>query len=248
MSTEDAKTAEQFALEVRGLSVEVVRKDIRNVHLSVYPPAGQVRLAVPLRVSDEAARLAVVDRLAWIRRQQRALAAQPRQSKREMVTGESHYVWGQRCRLSVVRHAGANRVAHSSPARLDLYCRPGADAERRRQILADWRRAQLKARIPPLIAAWEPKLGVEVAGWGVRQMKTKWGSCTVQDRRVWLNLELAKKPPPCLEYLVVHEMTHLLERHHNDHFRALMDKHLPQWPLLRDALNQAPLAHEAWSY
>ncbi|NBC01957.1 MAG: DUF45 domain-containing protein [Bacteroidetes bacterium] len=235
-------------MEVSGIPVDVVRKDIKNVHLSVYPPDGKVRLAVPLHIDDDAARLAIVDRLAWIRRQQKELAEQPRQSKREMVTGESHYVWGQRCLLSVIAHTGPSRVARSGPRQLDLYVRPDADADRRRAVLSDWYRAQVKERVPGLIAEWAPKLGVDVTDWGVRSMKTKWGSCNTDARRIWVNLELAKKPPACLEYIVVHEMVHLLERRHTDRFRALMSRHLPNWRLRRDRLNAAPLSHEDWSY
>lgn len=226
----------------------IVRKDIKNVHLSVYPPDGQVRLAVPLHIDDEAARLAIIDRLEWIRRQQKELAEQPRQSEREMITGESHFVWGQRCLLNVIRHTGPNHVHCSGPRSLDLYVRPEADADRRREILASWYRNEVKARMPGLIAEWEPALDVDVADWGVRKMKTKWGSCSIDARRIWVNLELAKKPPQCLEHIVVHEMVHLLERHHNDRFRALMDHHMPNWRLHRDTLNKAPLAHEDWSY
>ena len=235
-------------IEISGIAVDVIRKDIENLHLSVYPPDGRVRIAVPLHIDDEAARLAVIDRLSWIRRQQTELAQQDRQSQREMVTGESHYVWGKRYLLNVVRHTGANKVRLNRPSRLELFVRPEADTQRRIQILNDWYRIHLKERIPELIAQWEPVVGVEVANWGVKQMKTKWGSCTTEDRRIWLNLELAKKPPRCLEYIVVHEMVHLLERQHNDRFRALMDCYLPQWRFLRDTLNQAPLAHEDWDY
>jgi hypothetical protein len=246
--TEAQPGAERHTLEVSGIPVDVVRKDIKNVHLSVYPPDGKVRLAVPLHIDDDAARLAVVDRLAWIRRQQRELVEQPRQSKREMVTGESHYVWGQRCLLSVIAHTGPSRVERSGPRQLNLYVRSGADADRRRTVLNDWYRAQVKERVPGLIAEWAPKLGVDVADWGVRSMKTKWGSCNTEARRIWVNLELSKKPPECLEYIVVHEMVHLLERRHTDRFRALMSRHLPGWRLRRDRLNAAPLSHEDWSY
>jgi len=248
VSTEAHPNAERYTLEVRDISVDVVRKDIKNVHLSVYPPNGKVRLAIPLHVDDDAARLAVVDRLAWIRRQQKELAKQPRQSKREMVTGESHYVWGQRCLLNVVRHTGPSRVHHSGPRQLDLYVRPGADPDRRRTILEDWYRAQVKERMPSLLAEWASSLDVDVADWGVRKMKTKWGSCNTDARRIWVNSELAKKPPECLEYIVVHEMVHLIERHHNDRFRSILNRHLPKWKHHRALLNAEPLAHEDWTY
>lgn len=248
MSTEEQRPAERHVLEVAGLSVDVVRKAIGNLHLAVYPPEGRVRVAVPLHVDDEAVRLAVIDKLGWIRRQQASFRRQPRQSEREMVTGESHYVWGRRRRLNVIGHEGPPRVRLRGPSALDLYVRPGTDAGRRRHVLTEWYREQLKARVPGLIAAWEPVVGVRVADWRVRKMKTKWGSCSIDARRIWLNLELAKKPPECLEYIVVHEMVHLLERHHNTRFVGLMDTFMPQWRLYRDTLNSAPLAYEDWSY
>lgn len=240
--------AERKHAEVGGITVDVVRKDIKNLHLAVYPPDGRVRVAAPLHTGDEAVRLAVIDRLGWIKRQQRHFARQPRQSQREMVTGESHYVWGRRYLLSVTCHPGPNRVQVRGGSRLDLYVRPDAGADRRREILTAWYRQQVKERVPGLIARWEPVIGVQVADRGVKKMKTKWGSCSIQARRLWLNLELAKKPPACLEYIVVHEMVHLLERHHNDRFRALMDRFMPRWRLHRDTLNQEPLAHEDWIY
>ena len=235
-------------MDVSGTPVDVVRKDIQNIHLSVYPPEGRIRLAIPQHVDNEAARLAVIDRLGWIRRQQRELEAQPRQTKREMVTGESHYVWGQRCLLNVIEHKGANRVHHSGPRRLDLYCRSEARPARRREILNTWYREQVKTRMPDLISEWTAAMDVEVAMWGVKKMKTKWGSCSPTSQRIWINSELAKKPPQCLEYIVVHELAHLIERHHNDRFRAVLDRHLPRWRHLRDTLNAEPLAHEDWTY
>ena len=237
---------EPHVLTIAGLRVEVVRKAIKNLHLGVYPPLGRVRVAVPPQVSDEAVRLAVIDKLGWIKRQQAKFAAQPRQSQRELINGESHYFLGRRYRLRVHEQDAPPRVAVRGRATLDLFVRPGSSTAQREAALLAWYRAQLKALIPPLIAKWEALLGVEVAWWGIKKMKTRWGSCNVNARRVWLNLELAKAPPACLEYVVVHELVHLLERHHNDRFTALLDQHLPQWRQLREQLNQQPLAHEAW--
>ena len=245
----DTSTAtERHTLEVSGLPVDVVRKDIQNIHLSVYPPDGRVRLAVPQHVDNEAARLAVIDRLGWIRQQQKELRAQPRQSQREMVTGESHYVWGQRCRLDVIRHTGPPHIAHPGPRTLQLYVAPDTSGEERRAVLERWYREQVKARVPALLDTWQETLDVTVTGWGVRTMKTKWGSCNVDARRILLNTELAKKPVPCLEYIIVHELVHLQERHHTERFRQLMNRYLPQWPHRRALLNAAPLAHEDWRY
>jgi len=241
-------TTERRQLEVSGIPVEVVRKDIKNLHLAVYPPHGRVRVAVPLRTGDETVRLAVISRLGWIRRQQKVLEQQPRQSEREMVTGESHFVWGRRYRLDVIEQDAPASVVIRNSKTLQLRVRPGTGREKREQVLQRWYRRLLRDRIADLRAKWEPRIGVRVASYGIKRMKTKWGACNIEERRIWLNLELAKKPPACLEYILVHELVHLLERHHNDRFRAYMDDFLPSWRLHREELNRAPLAHEDWEY
>lgn len=241
-------STETHGLAVGDLSVEVVRKDIKNLHLGVYPPHGRVRVAAPLTVSDEAVRLAVIGKLGWIKRQQARFEAQPRQSRREMVGGESHYFLGRRYRLRLHVYDGPARVSLRGKATLDLFVRPGTDPAQRELVLQRWYRRQLKALIPPLLQKWQPILGVEVATWGIKKMRTRWGSCNVEARRVWFNLELAKKPQQCLEYIVVHELAHLLERRHSDRFMELMDHYLPHWRGLRDQLNQLPLGHEDWRY
>ena len=210
-------------IRVGALSVEVVRKNIKNLHLGVYPPHGRVRVAAPLVVDDEAVRLAVIDKLGWIKRQKARFAEQPRQTQREMVNGESHYFLGQRYRLRVHEHEAPARVAVRGIASLDLFVRPGAGAEQREAVLLHWYREQLRALIPPLLAKWQPILGVQARAWGIKKMKTKWGSCNPTAKRLWFNLELAKKPAMCLEYLVVHELVHLLERNHTARFTTLME-------------------------
>jgi predicted metal-dependent hydrolase len=235
-------------LEVSGIAVRVVRKNIKNLHLAVYPPSGRVRVAAPYHLDDEAVRLAVVSRLAWIRRKQEAFAAQQRQSAREIVTGESHYVQGRRYRLDVVATEGRPSVTLRDASTLELRTRPGASAATREQLLQRWYRRLLRPQVEELIAKWEAILGVHVSEWGIKRMKTRWGTCNDSARRIWINLELAKKSPSCLEYIVVHELVHLIERRHNDRFRDLMDRHLPQWRMYRDELNRAPLAHEDWTY
>ncbi|MDP9349487.1 MAG: M48 family metallopeptidase, partial [Gemmatimonadota bacterium] len=222
-------STERHTIAVSGMTIEVVRKPIKNLHLGVYPPAGRVRIAVPLHIDDEAVRLAVISKLGWIRRQQRAFDRQPRQSQREMVAGESHYVFGRRYRLRVVEEDAPARVTIRGNTHLILRVRPGTSAEKREEILSQWYRRRLRAVVPELIARWEPVIGVQVAEWGIRRMKTRWGTCNIEAGRIWLNLELAKKPPQCLEYILVHEMVHLLERHHNDRFRECMDRFMPQW-------------------
>ena len=241
-------TTEIHHLTVSGIKVEVVRKDIKNLHLGVYPPHGRVRVAAPLVIGDEAVRLAVIDKLGWIRRQRAKFAEQPRQSQREMLNGESHYFLGQRYRLRVHEQDAPARVAVRGIASLDLFVRPGTSAAQREAVLLRWHREQLKALIPPLLEKWQPILGVQVADWGIKKMKTKWGSCNPASRRVWFNLELAKKPMQCLEYIVVHELVHLLERHHNDRFAGLIEAHVPQWRQYREMLKKAPLGHEEWEY
>ena len=232
-------------LTVRGIGIDVIFKDIKNLHIGVYPPFGRVRVAAPLRLDDDAVRLAVVQRLAWIRKQRVRLQSADRQSQREMVTGESHYLWGIRYRLKLIEQPGR---AHLSVAgkRLELCVPAETSAEQRRTVLDRWYRAQLKAVIPDLIATWEPIIGRTVPAWTIRRMKTKWGSCNRETGHLWFNVELAKKHPDCLEYVIVHEMTHLLERNHTERFTVLMDQHLPDWRSRRDHLNGAPLAHEEW--
>lgn len=228
--------------------MEVVRKDIKNLHLGVYPPNGRVRVAAPMRVDDEAVRLAVISRLGWIRRRQEGFDQQDRQSRREMVTGESHYFQGRRYRLRVVEDDGPMSVRLVNNSTIELRVQSGADTGRREAVIHRWYRRWLRERIPALVAKWEPRVGVAVAEVRIKRMKTRWGTCTPSARRIWLNLELAKKPAICLEYILVHEMVHVLEPHHSHRFRQLMDTVMPKWRLHRKELNRAPLAHEEWRY
>lgn len=232
---------------VGGVRVEVVRKDIKNLHLGVYPPKGRVRVAAPLVLSDEAVRLAVVEKLAWIKKHKARFEKQSRQSQREMVNGESHYFLGQRYRLRVHEQAGSPKVALRGVAIIDLFARPGTSSEQREAILLGWYREQLKILLPSLLEKWQAIIGVQASSWGIKKMRTKWGSCSIKVRRIWLNLELAKRPTQCLEYVLVHELVHLLERHHNERFMALMDQFMPHWRQSRDMLNEVPLGHEDWS-
>ncbi|MCW5550891.1 MAG: M48 family metallopeptidase [Verrucomicrobiae bacterium] len=233
---------------VSGVTVQVVRKRIKNLHLGVYPPHGRVRVAAPLRVSDDAVRLAVVGKLGWIKRQRARFEAQPRQSAREMVSGESHYFQGRRYRLRVVKVGGTAKVVRRNNSTLELQVRPETTVEQRRRILQQWYRQHLRTLIPPLLEKWQAVLGVQANEFGIKKMKTKWGTCNVEARRIWVNLELAKKPVSCLEYIVVHELAHLVERNHTERFTAIMDRHLPTWRMSRKELNSEPLANENWSY
>jgi len=239
-------TTSRNQIEVQGIPVEIVRKDIKNLHLGVYPPQGRVRVSVPLRISDEEVRLAVTSRLGWIQKRQQIFAMQERQSKREMITGESHYYQGRRYRLDVIEQNTVPKVSLLNNATIQLRLRPGASADKREVVLYKWYRKQLREQIPPLISKWELKIGVTVAEWRIKKMKTRWGTCNIKARRIWLNLELARKPVSSLEYIVVHEIVHFLERLHNERFRELMDCFMPQWRVHRDELNQFPLAHDGW--
>ena len=229
---------------VSGITINVVRKRIKNLHLGVYPPDGRVRVAAPLLVHDEAVRLFVITKLAWIKLHKDKFAGQERQSAREYVTGESHYFQGRRYRLNVMQYQGHPRIAIRNSSTIDMFVTGEADSDYRKRLLSGWYRQHLKEQIPALIGKWEPIMNVSVAEWGVKQMKTKWGTCSIKARRIWLNLELAKKPAHALEYIVVHELAHLLEKGHGDRFKRLMDQFLPQWRQYREELNRAPLGWE----
>jgi len=235
-------------INVNGIDVQVVRKDIKNLHLGVYPPNGHVRVAVPEHVSDDNVRLAVVSKLSWIKKQQRDFKDQPRQSERAYVSGECHYFLGRRYRLELIERVGKAEVTTFKSGKLKMVVKPGTSIERKEKLLNAWYREELKKIIPELLSKWQPIIGRQADDWGIKKMKTKWGSCNIEKHRIWLNLELAKKPPECLEYILVHELVHLLERQHNDRFRAHLDRFLPQWRHCRDMLNRSPLVHENWVY
>ncbi|QXJ22536.1 M48 family metallopeptidase [Actinomadura graeca] len=232
-------------LTVAGLGIDVVYKDIKNMHISVYPPVGRVRVAAPQRLDEDAIRLAIIQRLPWIKKQRQQLQDADRQTDRRMVSGETHYVWGERYRLDSSR-VGRSHIGLKGKT-LWLTAPAGADGDAKQAILDRWYRRELKAALPELIAKWEPTIGEHVAKFVVRRMKTKWGTCQSATRAIWINPELAKKNPRCLEYIVVHEMVHFLERTHNERFGDLMDKFMPDWQARRDELNDAPLAAEDWS-
>lgn len=224
---------------VNGIEIEIEKKNIKNIHLGVYPPDGRVRVAAPLNTTDENVRLLIVSKLRWIKKQQEKFANQERQSKREYVSGESYYLWGERYNLRVIERDNVySKVEIEKKKYINLYVKYGTPVEKREKIITEWYRKQIKQEIPKLISKWEPKLGVEVKSWGVKRMNTKWGTCNSNASRIWLNLYLAKRPFKCLEYVVVHEMAHLLERTHSDRFKQLMDQHYPNWKSVRDELNR----------
>lgn len=228
------------------LSVDVIRKDIKNLHLSVYPPTGRVRVAAPFAVDDETIRLFTISKLGWIKRHQRNFAAQARQSPRVFSARESHYFLGKRYLLRVFEQDAPPKVVLKTKTYIDLYLRPNTPIEQRQTIMNEWYRSELKKLIPAIIEKWSATLGVTIDAWQVKQMKTKWGSCNIEKKRIWLNLELAKKPVQCLEYIVVHEMLHLLERHHNERFFRLQEQFMPQWRFYRRELNRLPLGFGEW--
>lgn len=237
---------ESHQIIVGGLRVDVVRKPIKNLHLGVYPPHGRVRVAAPLSVSDEAVRLAVVTRMGWINRQRAKFDTQSRQSARAYISGESHYFLGQRYRLNLIDGASTGRVQVRNSRFLDLHVRSGSDQAMRERVFLGWYRQELRSRAAPVIEKWAAAMEIPTPASGIKRMKTKWGTCNPEARRIWLNLELIKKPPRCLDYIVVHELAHFFDRSHSDRFVALMDRLMPQWRLVRDELNAEPLSHEKW--
>lgn len=240
-------TTTDTRIELGDITADVIFKDIKNIHLSVYPPDGRVRIAAPCRLDLDTVRAFAISKLGWIKRQQRRLREQQRETPRAYLERESHFVWGRRYLLTIVEGNHPSSVA-LEPRRLVLRIRASTSAEKRRDLLESWYRAQLKQALPPIIASWESRLGVSVNGFYIQRMRTRWGSCNVNAATIRLNTELAKKPPECLEYVVVHELCHLLEPTHSAHFQALMDHFLPQWHAIRQTLNQFPLSHEDWTY
>lgn len=234
-------------LKLGNISVDVVLKDIKNVHLSVYPPTGRVRISAPSHMSMDTIRVFAISKLDWIKKHQKALEKQERETPRDFVDRESHFVWGKRYLLEVNERDEPPSIRLTGN-KMTLSVRSGADAEKRHAVLESWYREQIKSAVPALIAKWEPRMGVSVDQFYVQRMKTKWGSCNHERRSIRLNTELARKPRECLEYLVVHEMAHLIESTHNARFIALMDCFMPQWRTLRAGLNAAPLAHAEWKY
>lgn len=234
-------------IQIGSIAMQLNRKAIKNLHISVLPPDGRVRISAPASMTDTAIRMAVISRIPWIKKQQSDFARQPRQSDREMVSGECHYLWGRRYRLNLVERKGRHELSVGR-GKIHLYVNPGTTLDKKGLVLTEFYRDVIKARIAELMSTWQHHIAVSGVSWGVKKMKTKWGSCNADAKRIWLNLELAKKPPECLEYILVHELVHLLERRHNDRFRAHMDRFLPDWRERRALLNQSPLANERWIY
>ncbi len=232
---------EMRVMTVGEVAVEIVRKDVKHVRLTVYPPDGRVRVAVPRRLGDDVIRSAVEARLGWIARKRAEVLARRPPEAHAFVTGEHHQVEGMPYRLDVIERPGPGVVTLRDNRTLELRVRPGSDRAAREAVLLGWYRERLRERVPPLLSKWEPIMGVQAAEWRIKRMTTRWGTCNIAARRIWLNLELAKASPECLEYVVVHELVHLLERHHNARFTGYMDRFLPDWRRRRDDLNRGPL-------
>ena len=234
-------------LRIGDITVDVVQKDIKNVYLSVHPPTGRVRISAPKRMKMETIRVFAVSKQGWIKRQQKKIREQERETPREFLENESHYVWGKRYLLTISEREEPPSI-ELKHSRMHMRVRPGADAQKRQALVEAWYREQIKTAVPTLLTQWEPKLGVKVERVYVRRMKTKWGSCNYTARTIRFNTELAKKPPECLEYVVVHELIHMLEPSHNGRFVALMDRFIPQWKFYREELNRLPVSHADWKY
>ncbi|WP_259015522.1 M48 family metallopeptidase [Emticicia fluvialis] len=230
------------------ISIDIIRKNIKHMHLAVYPPTGRVRIAAPLRINDEGVRLFAISKLSWIKKNQRNFEAQDRQPPRQYKERESHYFLGKRYLLRITEQNEAPKVLLKTKTYLDLYIRPNSTTSHRQETINEWYRTELKKLVPGIIDKWQNRIGVTVNDWQVKQMKTKWGTCNIEQKRIWINLELAKKPVICLEYIVVHELIHLLERHHNDRFLTLMDSFMPQWRFYKEELNRFPVSHGDWTY
>ena len=232
-------------IELGEISIRVTKKDIKHVHLSVHPPGGRVTLVAPKATRLEVARAYAISKLGWIRKQQEQLRSQARETPRHFIERESHYLWGRRHLLSVVFREAKPSVTLDHK-RITLAVRPGSDATKRAEIIHEWHKTLLHAVVPTLIKKWESKLRVKVAGYFLQRMKTKWGSCNHRAGRIRLNTELVKKPKDLLEYVIVHELVHLLEPKHSERFIAILQEHYPTWREARAELNELPLASEVW--
>ncbi len=233
-------------LELENISIEVEQKDVKNIHLSVYPPDGKVRITAPSQMDMDTIRVFAISKFQWIKDQKKALLSQERESEREFLDEESHYFFGKRFLLKIHEIDAAPKV-ELDHKHIHLHIRPNTNLEKKRTIIDEWYRAELKKITPKLIAKWEKKVGVKSNEFGIKKMRTKWGTCNTRAKRIWLNLELAKKPKECVEYIIVHELVHLLERSHNPRFVKLLDQNMPKWRFHRDELNRLPYGYVNWS-
>ena len=225
------------SISVAGIDIEVKKKNIKNMHLSVLPPGGRVRISAPLRTKDETIKLFAITKIGWIKKQITKFENQPRQTEREYVSGESHYLWGRRYRMEINYYNSGRNKVEIKGNRLILIVREVSSKEQREKVMNEWYRKLVKEKAQELTDQWEKIIGVEAQPVQVRNMLTKWGSCNVGKGRIWVNLQLAKNPVECLEYVVVHELVHLLEKSHNSVFVGYMDEYLPDWRIRKNILN-----------
>jgi hypothetical protein len=234
-------------IQLGNIKIEVEQKDIKNIHLSVYPPDGAVRIAAPIRMDLDTIRVFALNKLKWIRKQQETFKNQERETPREYLTKESHYYLGKRYLLKVIENNNPPQVILKNSS-IELYVRPHTTIEKKEEIVTEWYRNQLKEIVPKLITKWEKVIGVKSNEFGIKKMRTKWGTCNTSAKRIWLNLELAKKPLECIEFIVVHQLVHLLERSHNERFVSYMNEFMPKWRFYREELNKLPFRHTDWKY
>lgn len=235
-------------IKIGDIEITTLKKEIKNMHLGVYPPNGRVRIAAPLKTSDGAIRLFAISKISWIKKHRKNFIEQERQTKRDYISGESHYFFGKRYLLNVVEIDPRPRIEIKKKKHIDMYVKPNTTHKRKNKIIDEWYRQELKKQLPLLVKKWEKVVGVKVKDLMIRKMKTKWGSCNQNEKRIIINLELAKKPINCLEYILVHEMVHFLEKNHTDRFKALMDKFMPRWRSHKKELNKYPLSFTHWDY
>lgn len=234
-------------LKLGSIDIEVEQKDIQNIHLSVYPPKGRVHISAPFRMDMDTIRVFAISKLQWIKDQKETLLSQEREPQREFLERESHYFYGKRYLLKIYEVEAKPKVEIDHKY-IHLYVRPKTDQQKKKEVLDEWYRNELKQLAPKLISKWEEKIGVKSNEFGIKKMRTKWGTCNTEEKRIWLNLELAKKPKECIEYIVVHELVHLLERSHNQRFVKFMNEFMPKWRFHREELNRLPYSHVDWSY
>lgn len=235
------------SIELGNIIIDVEHKDIKNIHLSVYPPNGKVKISAPTRLDLDTIRVYAISKLQWIKKKQEQFKKQERETLREYISKESHFFLGKRYLLKVTEHDASPKVelTHSE---ILLYVRPLSTVLKKQVVFEEWYRREMKMIVPDLIAKWEKIIGVTVNEFGIKKMRTKWGTCNHAARRIWLNLELAKKPADCIEYIIVHELVHFLERTHNQKFIGYMDDFMPKWRFFRDELNRLPFSHAEWKY
>ena len=235
-------------IKVSDIEITIIIKDIKNLHLGVYPPNGRVRIAAPLKTTDESIRLFAISKINWIKKQKAKFKDQERQAKRDYSSGESHYFFGKRYLLNVIHINPSPRIEIKKKTHIDMYIKQNSTQKRKEKILDDWYRLELKKQITKIIKKWEVIIGLKVRDVLIRKMKTKWGSCKPKSKKIIINLELAKKPLGCLEYILVHEMVHFLEKTHSEKFRAYMDSFMPKWKIFKAELNKHPLSYANWNY